>query len=124
MIRLSRRAALLSLLATSLALPRSRSVLATGSREGLLLLDASLGLADLRGTAATSSGRRTLAIQSDLVRQWYDGLGRELRRQGRPVTALVRWDKALVLGGLAREAGIRIASTRLSRSLFRIDLFV
>ena len=122
MRRLSRRAAVMTLLATSLALPLSRRLRVGTATQGLLLVDESLGAADLAGSPALAGGQRTLAIRADLVRQWRAGLGRELAGESAPVTALLRWDKALLLSGLAREAGIPVASERLTRSLFRVDL--
>jgi hypothetical protein len=113
-----------SLLASTLALPQSREVRAQASAEGLLLLDPSLDWADLRGRRALSGFRRTLSVERDLVRQWRDGLHGVVRSQASPVTALVRWDKALILSGLAREEGLRVTSTRLSRCVFRVELFV
>ena len=99
MTRLSRRTAVAGLLATTFALPSVRARgLAGGSRE-LLLLDASLDAADHRATAALRATRRPRMVQADLVHQWRGGLQRELAAQAGTVTALVRWDKALLLVG-------------------------
>jgi hypothetical protein len=121
-IRLSRRTALVSLLATTLVLPHSRRLLAGAVPEGLLLVDGSLDVADLKATPELTGVRRTVTIEADLVCQWRDGLGGKIAAQSGPVTALLRWDKALLLSGLAREEGIPVTSVRLSRSLFRVDL--
>lgn len=59
-------------------------------------------------------------LQADLVRQWHDGLREDLLSSPKALTALVRWDKALVLQGLAREEGLRSRTQRLSAFLFRV----
>ena len=39
-----------------------------------------------------------------------------------PPAALVRWDKVIVLMGLAREAGLATQHEQLDRSVFRVRL--
>ena len=72
--------------------------------------------------AGPTVARVTLA--PDLVQQWRASLGAQVRAAAVPVVALVRWDKALILSGLAREAGLRVQTHRLSRAVFRIDVQV
>jgi hypothetical protein len=62
------------------------------------------------------------AIQPDLVRQWRDGLGARVAG-AEVVTAYVRWDKALLLVGLAREARMGYRAVRMGRSVFVVRLF-
>jgi hypothetical protein len=124
MMRLSRRTALMGLLAATFALPRAHARGLAGQRANILLIDASLAGADLMSAAELRTAGTTLIVRGDLVRQWRGGLKRELAAHAGPVTALVRWDKALLLSGLARESGIRSSSARLSRSVFKVELFV
>ena len=124
MMRLTRRTALASLLASTIALPLGRAASAHGGATGLLLVDRSLDATDLKCARGMPGGCRTLPVGRDLVREWRDGLHGVVRSQPGTVTALVRWDKALVLSGLAREEGLRATSTRLSRCVFRVDLSV
>lgn len=62
-------------------------------------------------------------LEPELVGQWR----RELRakaRQGAPVVALVRWDKAMVLTGLAREEGWKTRTHRQGQGVFRVEVTV
>ncbi len=69
----------------------------------------------------TAIGAATRLIGPDLVRQWRDGLRDEVLAAGGAV-ALVRWDKVIVLMGLAREAGLATQHEQLDRSVFRVRL--
>jgi hypothetical protein len=60
-------------------------------------------------------------IQPDVVRQWRDGLGREIELCG-CAQAYVRWDKALLLADLARESGMKVSQRRLGRSVFEVRI--
>jgi hypothetical protein len=109
--------------ATTIAATASlqRPLFASAPRE-LMLVDSNLGPHELR-LARASSHAESRAIQPDLVRQWRDGLGREIALCRR-ARAYVRWDKALLLADLARESGMQTRQRRLDRSVFelRIDL--
>jgi len=107
------RRTLLQTAATIVAAASLPPVLAQNKRV-LTLVDPSLGLSDLRIAYAK-------AIQQDLVRQWRDGLGSEIAASGGAV-AYVRWDKALLLAGLARESGLRSGHRRLDRSVFEVRI--
>jgi hypothetical protein len=86
----------------------------------LTLVDATLTEGDLHAAGAAPS-TRAAAIQPDLVRQWRDGLSSQIRAAG-AATAYVRWDKALLLAGLARESRMRCGTRQLDRSVFAVSL--
>jgi hypothetical protein len=94
------------------------------SRRRLLLVDGSLSADDTRIAPHGLEFAVTREIEPDLVRQWRRVLQQDVINHAGPVTALVRWDKSIVLSGLAREAALPVSTTRLSRSLFRIDIAV
>lgn len=80
-----------------------------------LWLDASLPQANLRPD---------VLLQPELVAQWRGELLAQLRGRGESVTALVRWDKAMLLAGLAREEGWKTRIHRLDQGVFRVDVIV
>lgn len=87
---------------------------------GLTLVDETLNERELRAVGAsalTNAG----AIKPDLVRQWRDGLGTQVVT-AETVTAYVRWDKALLLVGLAREARLGYRTVRVDRGVFAVSL--
>src|SRR5689334_9879217 len=108
--------------ATTLAAAASvqRHLLATTPRE-LTLVDSSLRPHELQVARASSSLAESKTIQPDLVRQWRDGLGREIALC-RNARAYVRWDKAMLLVDLARESGLRVRQRRLERSVFEVNI--
>jgi len=122
MTGVTRRAVVLSLAATSLLTLRGAPASALAPAQGLLLVDGSLAAVELlphvSPTALASSSR----LDADLVQQWRAGLRRACGACGGSVTAFVRWDKAVVLAGLAREEGKAVTSVRLSPAVFRIQL--
>jgi hypothetical protein len=85
-----------------------------------VLLDPTLAELDLHA-AGVAPGGNTWTIQQDFVRQWRDGLGKEIAFAG-GATAYVRWDKALLLTGFAREARLRATQRRLSRAVFEVSI--
>lgn len=99
--------------------PRAASAKAAPpeSRALARLVDASLAGADRTAHAGTQA---TL-LGADLVRQWREGLREEVLAQ-RGAVALVRWDKAIVLQGLAREEGFSVQAARVSGAAFRVAL--
>jgi hypothetical protein len=111
MRRVSRRGAI----ATGAA---SVALLALPAGAALALIDLELGEEDLR--AARAGSARPLALERDLVAQWRRGLRDRLGRG--PAIAYLRWDKAMILAGLAREERLRVRQTRIGRSLFKLEL--
>jgi hypothetical protein len=57
----------------------------------------------------------------DLLWEWRDGLGRQLT-EGVTAVAITRWDKAMVLSGLARESRLPIRQERIGHSVFRTEI--
>jgi len=86
----------------------------------LTLVDPNLGEHDLH-VARGMLGAGAKSIQPDLVRQWRDGLGSEIAHAGSTL-AYVRWDKAFLLTGLARESGMTTRQRRLGRSFFEVRI--
>ena len=120
---ISRRAVLGGLsaagvLATS-GMPRMS--LASEAQNVVGFLDPSLSQKDLSAARAALAPMTPQTLEPELVSQWR----RELRdriAKGSKAVAMVRWDKAFVLQGLAREEGFAVRDQRLSHSMFRIDI--
>lgn len=108
-------------LQTTAAVVTATSLLKLAKKtEVLTLVDATLSERELSAAGASAS-TNTKAIQLDLVRQWRDGLRAQVAA-AEAVTAYVRWDKALLLVGLARESRIAYRAVRLDRSVFAVRL--
>ena len=91
------------------------------SRNVVGFLDPSLSQKDLSAARATLAPMTLQTLERELVSQWR----RELRdriAKGSKAVAMVRWDKAFVLQGLAREEGFAVREQRVSHSMFRIDI--
>jgi hypothetical protein len=86
----------------------------------LTLVDASFTREELRAAGAVPA-HDAGTIQPDLVRQWRDGLGQQVAL-ATGMTAYVRWDKLLLLTGLARESGLTARQRRLDRSVFVVSI--
>jgi len=86
----------------------------------LTLVDATLTERHLYAAGA-SPGPNPRAIQPDLVRQWRDSLGAQIAA-AEGVKAYVRWDKAIILAGLARESRMTRRTVQLDRSVFAVSL--
>jgi hypothetical protein len=111
-----------------------RSTLRTPSAgdQPLLLLDESVARPEAGTSAFRAAGIRTapagtaeaavVALRAELVRQWRDDLGARLSSAGTRAVAVTRWDKALLLQGLAREAGIQATIAGIGNGLFRTEL--
>jgi len=120
---ISRRAVLGGLgvagvLATS-GIPRMSRASESGNIVGFL--DPSLSQKDLSAARAAFAPMALQTLEPELVSQWR----RELRdriAKGSKAVAMVRWDKAFVLQGLAREEGFAVREQRLSHSMFRVDI--
>lgn len=113
MIRLSRRQALAAGAAAA-----AISAPAFAAAQPPLLLDDSFEPARKARARRLFAGQPVVPLQAEIVRQWRDGLGPQVRPGA---VALTRYDKALMLEGLAREAGLRTRTTRLDSATFRID---
>jgi hypothetical protein len=120
MITLSRRSAIVGVTASLLALRSGNSALA-GNR--LLLLDATVTADDLHDSIKKLDYDRTRVLDLDLVQQWRRAVRGEVASSGSSV-ALVRWDKAFILAGLAREERWQVRTLRVSQSLFRVEIAV
>ncbi len=129
---LTRRTTLLSLLSAPLvgwlgwkARGRSNSEQATGVKgqapQAQWLRDASLTDAELATVSSAALLQQALVLEAEVVRQWRDGLSDSLVAHAGAVSAWVRWDKAMLLQGLAREQGW-IANIRpVSRGVFQVE---
>ena len=60
-------------------------------------------------------------LEHDLLWQWRRDLAQELR-QGVRAVAITRWDKAILLKGLAREAALPVRQSRIGHSLFQTEI--
>ena len=118
-MKLGRRTVLQIAGATVAAAALHRSSLAHSGRV-LTLIDAGLLGQDLQ-TARAALGANAKPIDADVVRQWRDGLDSEIAHAGGAL-GYVRWDKALLLTGLARESGMTARHVRLDRSLFAVRI--
>jgi hypothetical protein len=87
----------------------------------MTLIDPTLAAHDLYAAGVAPNGRSACTIQPDFIRQWRDGLGRQIALAGH-ATAYVRWDKALLLTGLARESRLAARQRRLNRTLFEVSI--
>ncbi len=110
-------------LQTTAALLTAGSLVTLAKRAGTLtLVDATLSDRELRiagGGCVASAGSKP--IQPDLVRQWRDGLGAQIA-SAETAMAYVRWDKALLLVGLAREARMTYRTVQLNRAVFAVRI--
>ncbi len=93
---------------------------AAAAPAGLLLVDPSLP-PEARRIVQGHDGARRVTVASDFVRQWRDGLEDRIVMAGGAL-ALVRWDKALLLTGLARESGLRARQQRLGRATILVTI--
>jgi hypothetical protein len=122
MMKISRRMAVGSLAGAALATLPATGWPVVRSQRRLLLVDSSLTAADTHSALRELVFSASRTIEPDLVQQWRRVLLQEVKIHAGHVTALVRWDKSIVLAGLAREASLPVSTSRLSRSLFRIDI--
>lgn len=108
-------------LKTTAAVVAAASLPTLARKAGALtLVDAMLTERELHA-AGVSASTGAEAVKPDLVRQWRDGLGVRIARAGTAV-AYVRWDKALVLTGLARESRMGYRTVQLGRPVFAVSL--
>ncbi|WP_353227460.1 hypothetical protein [Novosphingobium sp.] len=101
-----------------MALPRAELALA---RSGLVLIDPALPAAAAWHARFAGIDAQVVMLDRDLVRQWRDHLRARLVPD-QPGLALVQWDKALLLTGLAREDRLRTVQRRIARGAFAVTL--
>lgn len=70
---------------------------------------------------ATAPPLQPTVLEHDLLWQWRRDLAQELRRGVRAI-AITRWDKAILLNGLAREEALPVRQSRIGRSLFQTEI--
>ena len=125
--RISRRQLLGAAATTAVAgivLARETSVFETAAGYQLALLDGMLSGDDLmraRTTLETLASLQPRILEPDLLWQWRRDLAQELAGGVRAV-AITRWDKAIILNGLAREASLAPRQRRIGRSLFQTEI--
>jgi hypothetical protein len=107
--------------ATAVASLMLRGRFSLPGRQALALLDGSLSGRELAHARSALAPLRARVLKSDLVWEWRGGLHRELAA-GTPAIAITRWDKALLLSGLSREAGLRTRQARIAPGLFRTEI--
>ena len=112
----TRRAALALLGAAAPA--AAVAVIRSGS--GIWLIDPSaVGAAGLPAIPKTN----IVPLGRHVVRQWRDDIEVTIRERG-GAAAIVRWDNALLLSGLAREAGYKGIVHQIRPGIFRVDIRV
>jgi len=84
-------------------------------------LDGMLSGDDLTQARATLAPLQPRVLELDVLWQWRRELAQELSTGVRAV-AITRWDKAILLKGLAREAALPARQQRLAHSLFRTEI--
>ena len=87
----------------------------------MALLDGMLSEEELAAARRILAPLQPRLLQPDLVWQWRRELGQQIARGVRAV-AITRWDKAVVLRGLAREAALPLRQDRIGKSLFRTEI--
>lgn len=92
-----------------------------GASARLVLLDPALGSDEL-GPVHDLVAANAVELQADFVRQWRDQLHVRARTAG--MEAYLRWDKAVLLAGLAREANLSAARRRLGKGVFFVSLAI
>jgi len=95
--------------------------LASETQKVVGFVDPSLSQKDLSAARAALAPMALQTLEPELVSQWRRELRDRITKGSRAV-AMVRWDKAFVLQGLAREEGFTVCDQRLSRSMFRVDI--
>jgi hypothetical protein len=101
--------------------PREPAREAARVLPAIALLDSSLADDELASARKMFSPLEATVLGSDLVWEWRSGLGRQLG-EGITAVAITRWDKAIVLSGLAREARLPVRQERIGHSVFRTEI--
>jgi hypothetical protein len=76
---------------------------------------------ELTRARATLAPLQPKVLELDVLWQWRRELAQELKNGVRAV-AITRWDKAILLNGLAREASLPVRQQRIEHSLFRTEI--
>lgn len=84
-------------------------------------LDGQLTGDDLVQARTTFAPLQPRVLELDLLWQWRRELAQEMANGVRAV-AITRWDKAILLSGLAREASLPVRQTRIGHSLFQTQI--
>ena len=92
-----------------------------GDGARLLLVDGALPTQWQRELGNTQ-GSEPVILRDELVRQWRHGLHQQVMARAGATIALVKWDKLLVLEGLAREERLPVSSERIDRHIFLVTL--
>jgi len=108
-------AALVGLVATE------ASAAALVEKSPLAFLDSLLSADELALAKRELAAFRPAVLKLDLVWEWRGELHSRIARGSRLV-AITRWDKALLLNELAREARFPLRQERIAPSLFRTDI--
>ena len=87
----------------------------------LVFLDGLLSAHERALATRELSGHQPDVLKLDLIWEWRDDLHSRIA-QGTNLIAITRWDKALLLNDLAREAGFPLNQRRIADSLFRTDI--
>ena len=104
------------------AVPSAVSAPASLVEKGpLRLLDGLLSGAELAIGQRELAPHRPGVLKLDLVWQWRQELQGRIA-QGDELTAVTRWDKALLLKELARESRFAVRQERVAGSLFRTEV--
>lgn len=120
---ISRRRLLGAVATTTVAsavLARGTSVFGNEGNR-LALLDGMISGDDLTQARATLAPLQPTTLEPDLLWQWRRDLAQQLAR-GVQAIAITRWDKAILLSGLAREAALPVRQRRIGRSLFQTEI--
>jgi phosphodiesterase/alkaline phosphatase D-like protein len=122
--RINRRQLLLGAAVTTafagLVVARETSILRT-DQSRVALLDGMLSGDDLAQARALLTPLQPTLLGPDLLWQWRGELGQKLAK-GLAAVAMTRWDKAMILSGLAREVALPVRQHRIGRSLFRTEI--
>jgi len=103
------------------ALPGTlRAAVAAPALTQMVLVDAALPDAQRRAAARADPGARLIWIDGDPVRMWRGWLGQAVATSPGQVVALVGYDKAMLLAGLAREDRVPTRRRRVDGRTFEI----
>jgi hypothetical protein len=97
------------------------SAAALVEKSPLVFVDSLLSADELAWGTRELAPFRPDVLKLDLVWQWRGELHSHIAR-GSKLIAITRWDKALLLKELAREARFPLGQDRIAPSLFRTDI--
>jgi hypothetical protein len=93
---------------------------ATTTTHQILLVDPALPTVQLRAGATLHPAAQLVPIEGDIVRLWRSGLGAQIAAAPGRTVAIMGYDKAMLLAGLAREDRIAATQRRLSGRAFQV----